>query len=285
MWLCFYRFTRHYINLYAFWKLKPIPIPDNPSYTSKDVTAIIPTINGDGHDLRQTIRTVLLNDPSEIVISTIDASHERAKKMVAAIGCKKIKIVTVPQANKRRQLCRAIPEVTTRITLLVDDDVIWPETLLPWILAPFENSKVGGVGTCQRLLREETTNMWNFLGAIYLERRNFDCGSCTFMDGGLPCLSGRTVAYRTHILQDSEFTYGFTHETWRGCLLNADDDNFITRWMVNKGWNTYIQYHRECEVLTTLESGSRYLRQCQRWARSNWRSNLRSMLLEGNIWM
>src|SRR5579859_5470733 len=87
--------------------------------------------------------------------------------------------------------------------------------------------------------------IYGFLGALYLERRNFDCAATTHMDGGVPCMSGRTVAYRTHILQDEQFTGGFTDEKWwfGQYQLNADDDNFITRWMVSHGWETYMQYH------------------------------------------
>lgn len=201
---------------------------------------------------------------------------------------KNIRVFSVPQANKRLQLCEAIPHVSTAITVLADDDVSWPSRILPWMLAPFEDSFMGGVGTCQRLRRDRASNMaervWNFLGAIYLERRNFDISACTHMDGGLPCLSGRTVAYRTEILQDTEFMWEFTHETWRSYGLNADDDNFITRWMVSHGWKTYVQYHEEAELRTTLENNGKFLKQCLRWSRSNWRSNLTSMFIEKHIW-
>ena len=97
-------------------------------------------------------------------------------------------------------------------------------------------------------------------------------------------LSGRTVAYRTKILQDDAFTHGFTHEEWRTCQLNADDDNFITRWMYSHDWKIAMQYHKEAEVQTTLEDSPKYLNQCLRWVRSNWRSNLTSMFVERHYW-
>jgi cellulose synthase/poly-beta-1,6-N-acetylglucosamine synthase-like glycosyltransferase len=272
------------VNCIAHWTFKPIPIPDEPKYTSNDVTVIIPTIDGEGEELRETIRSCLKAEPREILLVTVDANIDRATKMAAALSPKSIRVLSVGQANKRRQMCRAIPEVTTAITLFADDDVMWPPKMMQWILAPFEDPKMGGAGTCQRLRREACPNVWDFLCAIYLERRNFDISCCTHMDGGLPCLSGRTVAYRTTILQDPEFTHGFTHERWRTYQLNADDDNFITRWMVSHGWKTYVQYHKECEVRTTLEGNPRFLKQCLRWSRSNWRSNLKSMFVEGQVW-
>jgi cellulose synthase/poly-beta-1,6-N-acetylglucosamine synthase-like glycosyltransferase len=128
--------------------------------------------------------------------------------------------------------------------------------------------------------------IYGFLGALYLERRNFDCAATTHIDGGMPCLSGRTCAYRTSILQDVNFTDGFTNEKWwfGQYQLNADDDNFITRWMVNHGHEITMQYHPECEVKTTLEDNPKFLKQCLRWARSNWRSNLTSIFAERVIW-
>ncbi|KAL2351511.1 polysaccharide synthase Cps1 [Cryomyces antarcticus] len=288
VYLFLFRYIRLIINVISHWTFKPIPPPDDPTYTSQDVTVIIPSITGDGDELRETIRGCLNANPFEVILVTVDANLKRAYAMAAAIHSKKIRVLSVTQANKRRQMSRAIPEVLTSITVFADDDVIWPPKVLKWMLAPFEDPKMGGVGTNQSLRRGENLSftgwVWDYLGSIYLRRRNFDISACTHMDGGLPCLSGRTVAYRTHILQDPDFTFDFTNETWRSYQLNADDDNFITRWMVSHHWKTYVQYHKECEVQTTLERGPKYIKQCLRWLRSNWRSNLTSMFVERGVW-
>ena len=209
--------------------------------------------------------------------------------MIKRMQSSRVRVLSVPRPNKRRQMVQAIPEIRTAITIFADDDVTWPTKLLPWILAPLEKEEYGGVGTNQRLRRADTPNtlqrVWGYLGALYLERRNFDCAACMYMDGGLPCLSGRTVAYRTKILVDDAFIQGFTHEEWLGQYqLNADDDNFITRWLVSHGQKIAFQYHKEAEVLTTLEDNPRFLKQCLRWSRSNWRSNITSMFVERHIW-
>jgi cellulose synthase/poly-beta-1,6-N-acetylglucosamine synthase-like glycosyltransferase len=291
----FYRYFRLVVNLFAFYTFKPIPLPENPTLTAQDVTVIIPTLDGCGDDLLETIRTILKNRPSELMLVTIEANRKKAEKMLEdmpASKLKRIRLFTVKHPNKRRQMAQAIPKVRTPITVFADDDVSWPPTALPWILAPFDkDEKYGGVATCQRLRRAVSPTIsqriWGFLGALYLERRNFDCAATTHVDGGVPCLSGRTVAYRTRVLQDRGFMGAFTNEDWwwGKYHLNADDDNFITRWMVSHGWDTYIQYHPEVEVLTTLEDNSKFLKQCARWSRSNWRSNLTSMFWEGHIWM
>ncbi|KAK2754737.1 hypothetical protein FQN54_006870 [Arachnomyces sp. PD_36] len=287
--LFIYRYLRLVVNLIAFYTFKPIPPPENPALTSQDVTVILPSLEGCGEELVQTIRTILENQPFQLMLVTIEANRRHAEKMLQAMPAAKerIKLMTVVQPNKRRQMTRAIPEVQTKIIVFADDDVTWPRNTLRWMLAPFEkDEKYGGVVTCQRLRRAASPTMsqrfWGYLGALYLERRNFDCAATTHMDGGVPCLSGRTVAYRSKILQDEVFTHAFTNEGWwfGRYQLNADDDNFITRWMVSHGWETYLQYHPEAEVQTTLENNQKFLKQCARWSRSNWRSNFTSLFRE-----
>lgn len=284
--LFLFRYFRLWVNLASNWTYQPIQPVDEPTITSQDVTVIIPTVAEDLQQLKETVLSAHRLEPFELILVTPDSRIKRVYQLVQELGNPKIiQVLSVSQANKRRQLCRAIPEVVTKITLLLDDDVWLPEKFSKWLLAPFEDPRMGGVGTNQQLRRVNRNSIWEFLGAMYLVRRNFDCTACNWIDGGLPCLSGRAVAYRSEILQDPKFTYGFTHETWGSDhFLNADDDNFITRWLFNNNWKIQIQNHRECEVETTLESDSKYLRQCLRWVRSNWRSNLTS-LADMSMWM
>ena len=285
-----YRYLRLFVNVVAYQCHRTIPIPEEPSLTSQDVTVVIPSLGGDG--LEDTISSILATHPFEVILVTIDANRERAQKMVDKMQAKRVRVLAVAQPNKRRQMVRAIPEVQTDVTVFADDDVTWRPKLLPWMLAPLENERYGGVGTNQWLRDPKNPTfqerMWSFLNATYLQRRNFDCAACNCLDGGLPCLSGRTVAYRTKIIREKAFMDGFTNEVWgfgRNYRLNADDDNFITRWLVSHGHEIAFQFHREAEVLTELEANPKFLKQCLRWSRSNWRSNITSMFVEGQVWM
>lgn len=273
--------------MFAYFHYKPELPPDNPSVSSQDVTVIIPTLAVDLKQLMETVESACKLEPSEIILVATESCLKRVSSMVKEMGMpKKIKVLSIGQANKRRQMSRAIPEVRTEITLLLDDDVWLPGKFMKWVLAPFEDPFCGGVGTNQTRRREDPSNIFEFLGVVYLIRRNFDCTACNWLDGGLPCLSGRAVAYRTEILQDPDFTYEFTHETWGvDHFLNADDDNFITRWLFWKNWKIKFQYHKECEVETTLENNRKYLNQCLRWVRSNWRSNRTSLFETGDVWI
>jgi hypothetical protein len=239
-------------------------------------------------ELRPSLESILACDPFEMILVTTDEKRQDLEVLVNSMARSNIRVLSTPIANKRLQVCEALPKVNTPLTIMADDDVTWPSTLMPWILAPFEDPKIGGVGTCQRVRREWdapwSTQIWNWLGAAYIERRNFEISATHNIDGGTSCMSGRTGAYRSEILRSHEFLHGFRNEKWRTWILNADDDNFVTRWLVSHQWKTWIQYNRECEIETTLENGVKFLYQCSRWARSNWRSNWTSMVRERYIW-
>ena len=175
--------------------------------------------------------------------------------------------------------------------MLCDDSVYWPPTFLPYCIAPFESSNVGIVGTSKLVRRVYNgtlwASFWNFIGCLYLSRRNFDMAATNTIDGGVSTVSGRTCAVRTSILADPAFTDAFLNEyIFFGLIgpLNADDDKFITRWLVNHDWRIKIQHCTEVDTETNLGSYPKYLSQCLRWARTTWRSNLRSLLLERAVW-
>ncbi|KAL5313002.1 hypothetical protein ACEPPN_019428 [Leptodophora sp. 'Broadleaf-Isolate-01'] len=256
------------VNTIAHWLYKSIPIPKSPTYSCKDVTVILPTISTDVDELRQTIQSMLACNPFQILLVTTKHQYATLRKFSKSMSASNLKVLKIPVANKRLQVCKAVPFVKTRITVMADDDVTWPRTIFPWLLSPFEDEKMGAVGTSQHVRRLKTGTVmercYNWLGAVYIERRNFEISATHYIDGGTSCMSGRTCAFRTEILQDDVFLLGFTTETWRGHLLKADDDNFITRWLVAKRWKTWVQYNPECEVETTLENNPKYRRQCHR---------------------
>ncbi|KAI1364354.1 glycosyltransferase family 2 protein [Xylaria arbuscula] len=286
--LWIHRYLRLIVHTLSHWLYKSKPIPDKPSFTADDVTVIIPTIHNKFEELRASLESILACRPAELILVTTVDKHEGLQRLAKSLSTPNVRVLFTPIANKRLQVCEALPKVNTAITVMADDDVTWPSTLLPWILAPFEDPQMGGVGTCQRVRREPdapwSTQVWNWLGAAYIERRNFEISATHNIDGGTSCMSGRTGAYRSEILSSHDFLEGFQTERWRRYGLNADDDNFVTRWLVNHQWKTWIQYEPECEIETTLENSHKFLYQCSRWSRSNWRSNYTSLVRERYVW-
>jgi hypothetical protein len=286
LWL--HRYVRTIVHFYSHWCYKSVPIPASPNYKAKDVTVIIPTIHNNFEELKDSLQSILACHPFELLLVTTSDKYEKLVKFTKSLEASNIRVFQVPIANKRIQVCEAIPEVKTSIIIMADDDVTWPSTILPWLLAPFEDGKIGGVGPNQRVKRIRSGPIipiiYNWLGAAYIERRNFEISATHGIDGGTSCMSGRTCAFRAEILQSPLFLEGFKTERWGHYQLNADDDNFVTRWLVSKQWKTWIQYNRETEIETTLENNIKFLYQCSRWARSNWRSNYTSLVTEKHVW-
>ncbi|KAI8992885.1 nucleotide-diphospho-sugar transferase [Trametes punicea] len=282
----FYRYLWYLIRIAASLTYRPVPLPENPTYIAEeDVTIIVPTIDA-GEEFKEAAHSWLVGKPKEILIITEEKMLGPLQDLANQVDPERIRVLTVPFANKRLQMSHGIKNTTTDIIVFADDDAIWPPTLLPYVLACFEDQKVGGVGTSQRVQPVgERMTVWEVLAAFRLSIRNIEIASSTHIDGGIPCLSGRTAAYRTVILKDPEFLHGFTHDYWLGKYqLNSGDDKFLTRWMVSHGWSTYVQCCKEAELLSTMKPNWRFLKQVLRWTRNTWRSDLRSLFMERYIW-
>jgi cellulose synthase/poly-beta-1,6-N-acetylglucosamine synthase-like glycosyltransferase len=265
--------VRFIVNTISWLLVRPIPLPKDPKYTPKDVTIIIPTVGRQetAKDLIITLGCCLREGAQRIIISTIDRDLKFVQDLVKPID-PKIEVVAIPKPNKRHQVARAITEVRTDIIVLCDNDMIWAPGLLLHLLAPFQRDKVGAVGPIQRIKKAEnlslTERMWEYLGACYKDRAVFETVAVTNIDGGVGCcLGGGTAAYRTDILKDQEFLDGYVSETWGGNILNADDDNFITRRLIAKDMEIVIQTSPEAVIETTVQTNIKFLEQCLRWMR------------------
>ncbi|KAK6381608.1 hypothetical protein LTS17_004667 [Exophiala oligosperma] len=288
--LFIFRYLRLIVHIVSFWCYKHSPIPAIRTITERDVTVIIPTVEPTNYDFQECLSSVLMNGPATVHIVTVGPELHRqtcgiVRPFVPRYPSTNIKVSCTMQANKRKQIAHVLPHVQTALTVLVDDHVFWPSGhFLSTTVAPFENPAVGAVGTNKRVRRHDLpfglASFFNVLGALYLERHNFEIRATNALDGGVFVISGRTCAYRTQILQSPEFLRGYLHETFffgRFGPLNADDDNYITRAVVKAGWKIKIQYNAEAMIETTVGTYPKFLSQCLRWARTTWRSNPASL--------
>jgi glycosyltransferase involved in cell wall biosynthesis len=133
-------------------KYKPMPLPDNVNYSNRDVSIIVPTIDT-GPTFTECMHLWLKANPREIIIATIERNRARIVQLIEPLRqhAEKIVIVTAPLANKRHQLVVGVKAAKGEIFALVDDDVYWRvDTVIPYLLAPFENAEVGAVAGIQR---------------------------------------------------------------------------------------------------------------------------------------
>ena len=294
--LFLFRYIRLIGNLIGQWTYKPSQNPYNPTLTTKDVTVIVPTVDPFNADFSECIRSIVANDPYAIVIVTAGGNPnlDEATRYRDLYPQSTIFVSGSLHANKRKQLVQGFRQVHTVVTVLCDDHVFLPPNFLNAVLAPFENDLVGAVGTSKRVRRETDPpgtlswrSFWNLMGVLYLERANFTSRGTNAIDGGISVISGRTAAYRTSILRDQVFIKAFLKEYILFGLigpLNTDDDNFLTRWVINMGWKIKFQAGEEATMVTTLGHYPKFLLQCIRWSRTTWRSDFVSLFRDRVIW-
>jgi hypothetical protein len=133
-------------------KYKPVPLPKVPQYSSQDVSIVVATIDTPA-TLPKSLSQWLDNNPREIIFVTIQRDLGLVQSLVSNVpqaACI-TRVVTCDVTNKREQLAKGIRMARGEIVALVDDDVFWPvSTVLPYLLAGFEDPSVGGVQGKQR---------------------------------------------------------------------------------------------------------------------------------------
>ncbi|KAF6822906.1 N-acetylglucosaminyltransferase [Colletotrichum plurivorum] len=266
---------------------KPVPLPKDPTYFSSDVSIIIPTIDTPD-TFTNCLRLWLANKPKEILVVTIDRDYQHVQdliKPVKAEGDDRIQLITVDRANKRSQLVAGMKKATGKIIAMVDDDAFWGSVeLIPHLLAPFEDPKVGGVvGKQSAHIPQDRRNPaiatpWEIASLRSLDNQNKIQAVRFAADRGCFCLVGRTLLTRAEIAKDPRFLHAITHEYWRGKHLNTGDDVFVTRWLQTEGWDLSIQNCPEAELTTHVMQDAKLLRQLVRWQRNSIQSFLRTLV-------
>lgn len=223
-----------------------------------------------------------------------------------------IRIVDVGVSNKRHQMVAGIQHIDTPIMISVDDTAVWSPNWLAGSLPAFNDDKVGLVGTrkwVKRLPRyhdpsagpvknvwyKYISGFWNTMGGIYLIRHNFEIKSMNAADGGVFCVSARSNLIRTAIVKNDKFCHAFTNEyvlplgNWFKGFgpLNADDDNFVTRYVINNGWDIKAQCADDTTMTTVIgmyPKGFKFDKQCTRWSRSTFRQNPIALFVDRTVW-
>ena len=269
-----------------------------------DVTAIIPTVSLlDNSDFEECVKKCLFNKPGKIIIVT--DTMENAKEVghllqtfpETDVSSVEIRVGYAGVANKREQMAQGIGQVQTKLILFLDDHVFLNPQFLDSVLPAFEDKRVGLCGTTKVVRRQSPKantllgkyweRAWNVIGALYLERHNFEARATNSLDGGVPVISGRASMVRTKIVEKDDFLQRFTNERFFFNMygpLHTDDDNFITRYVERGGWDIKFQHMRGATVETTLGEYPKFPRQCLRWARMTFRQNAGYLARDRVVW-
>src|SRR5260370_16418078 len=112
----FYRYLWYLIRITASFAYRPIPLPENPTYiASEDVTIIVPTIDA-GEEFKEAAHSWLVGRPKEIIIITEEKMLAPLQDLANAVDPERIRVLTVPHANKRLKMSPPTKTPTTAIT-------------------------------------------------------------------------------------------------------------------------------------------------------------------------
>jgi cellulose synthase/poly-beta-1,6-N-acetylglucosamine synthase-like glycosyltransferase len=243
-------------------------------------TIVTPVYNEDPVLFQRAIESWIVNKPDRI-IAVIDVTDTRS--MDVARGYSEVEIIVIDIPGKRPALAMGVDASDTDIVVLVDSDVIWEPDVLAKIKMPFVDPAIGGVGTRQHMYPTNglRATLWERLADIYLDIRYADEVPATTRWGrAVSCLSGRTAAYRTRLLQS--LREPFLNETFNGIPCMSGDDKRYTSLILQNGYHTWNQLN--AHVHSTFNPKFKgFVKQRIRWSRNSFRSDLRA-LWQGWVW-
>ena len=243
-------------------------------------TIITPVYNEDPVLFRRAIESWIANRPDRI-IAVVDVTDTTC--MAIAEEYPEVDVIPIDIPGKRPALAAGVDASTTDIVVLVDSDVIWEPGVLRKVKMPFADPQIGGVGTRQHMHPTDgrRATLWERLADIYLDIRYSDEVPATTRWGrAVSCLSGRTAAYRTWLLQS--LREPFLNETFMGNHCMSGDDKRYTCLILQNGYRTWNQLN--AQVYSTFNPKFKgFIKQRIRWSRNSFRSDLRA-LWQGWVW-
>jgi cellulose synthase/poly-beta-1,6-N-acetylglucosamine synthase-like glycosyltransferase len=253
------------------------PVP--PGFTAT-TSVVVPSYREDPDILDRCLSTWLAENPTEVIVvpdiedvGVIERLRRRSQDDPRVI------VVPFRHHGKRSALGVGIRQAGSEILVLADSDTMWEPGLLAAVLAPFKDSKVGGVGTRQNAYLPKTS-AWRRVADWMIDVRYLDYVRAQSRAGAVACLSGRTVAYRRRVVMpvlehlEDEFFLG------RRCV--AGDDGRLTWLVIGSGYKTV--YQSTARALSMFpDTGRAFLKQRLRWSRNSYRCYF-TAIWKGWLW-
>jgi N-acetylglucosaminyltransferase len=243
-------------------------------------SVVVPVYREDPVVLERSLQSWLASEPDEILL-VIDHSELKliAQARVWEAAHSSVRVIVVVPPGKRHALRVGIEQASHDVVVLTDSDTIWDEGFLRTLLKGFADERVGGVG-CRQNVLEPGSSLWRAVADWMLDVRFLHFLPAPARQLAIPCISGRTAAYRRRavlpLLEELEFEY-----FW-GRLCISGDDGRLTWLILREGWKTGYQVNaRAWTVFPSNFSG--FVKQRLRWSRNSYRCYFRAMA-NGTMW-
>jgi hyaluronan synthase len=165
------------------------------------------------------------------------------------------------------------------VIVLCDSDTSWEPGLLAAVVAPFEDPKVGGVGTRQNAYLP-TTSAWRRVADWMIDIRYLDYVRAQSRAGAVACLSGRTAAFRRAAVLP--VLDNLVDEFFLGVRCDSGDDGRLTWLLLASGYTTVYQSTARATSMFP-DKGRAFFKQRIRWSRNSYRTYLTAMW-KGWLW-
>lgn len=245
-------------------------------WTSTSV--IVPSFHEDPEILLRCLESWRAQDPDEIII-VLDVADTEAYVKITGLGDERVHPILFHHAGKRSALGVGIREAKGELLILTDSDTSWEPDLLANVQKPFADAEVGGVGTQQNVY-QRNSSLWRMIADWLVNLRYYNYVPGMGRVGAVPCLSGRTAAYRRSAVLpvldnlENEFFLG------RRCI--SGDDGRLTWLILASGYKTVHQ--SSARALSMFPSSFRaFIRQRVRWSRNSYRAYL-TAIAKGWVW-
>ncbi|MEM2856138.1 MAG: glycosyltransferase [Candidatus Nitrosocaldaceae archaeon] len=270
---------------WSWWIIKKIRgmryKPYTEEYTS-NVSVVIPVYKENPSIFRETLNSVLSNNPYE-VICVIDEEDKENIKYVKSITKNEegnsllslnthISFITTNEKGKRSALARGIRIAKGDIVALIDSDVIWAENTLKNGIKPFKDPSIAGVCTRQNACNRN--NVWATITDMFWDARNHDDLPALAVGKAMSCLSGRTAFWRRDFLQNN--LDEFLNERIFGVKKESGEDKCLTRLAQRESYNVYFQNNAQIYSYAVTDFKT-FITQRIRWSRNTFNSDLKSM--------
>ncbi|WP_345800415.1 glycosyltransferase family 2 protein [Microbacterium sp. AZCO] len=241
-------------------------------------SVVVPSYHEDPDILLRCLESWRSQDPDEIII-VLDVADLEAYDRIVALGDPRVRPILFHHVGKRSALGVGIREARFDVLVLADSDTSWEPGLLESVQMPFVDPQVGGVGTHQNVYRR-ATSIWRRVADWLVNLRYYDYVPAQGRAGAVPCLSGRTAAYRRSAVLpvvehlENEFFLG------RRCV--AGDDGRLTWLVLASGYRTVHQ--SDARALSMFPGTLRaFMKQRLRWSRNSYRCYL-TAIAKGWLW-
>jgi hyaluronan synthase len=234
-------------------------------------TVVVPVVDEPLDLFHDVLRRIVEQRPHEVVV-VINGPRNPALEEVCDRFAE-VRRIWTPIAGKRNAVAIGVQEATGEIIALVDSDTIWTPDVLTELVKPFNDPKVGGVTTRQRILdpRRKFITRW----ADWLENsRALYAMPAQSALGQVGCLPGRTIAFRRDVLERA--MPQFLGEKFLGVFLEVSDDRTLTNLTLTQGYRTVYQHTSLVYTDAPLQL-RKMAKQQLRWARGSQYNTLRML--------